>query len=408
MGCLFDPSSPPRKSSAPILIGAGVLLALLLLTKLPSLASVHAEGDEMIYKCLAKNLRMTGSYTLRGSPVLKYLSQPIYDKPFFHHPPMLIFLILPLATSGWPDLAVVVSWFGHLLVCVAVLLFLLKFLKPGSWRLIFLVMLLVVLDPLLQFCSQKIWNDSLLAGLSALSVVFFFLSLEEPSERKRKALAVGSGLLLGCAILTKVPAIILFPVYALALLRRFRRREWKEALLPGLCFLIPCLVVCAPWFVKFHGYYGRLLPDWLAADSRLIKDNAFVRMVKERPPYYFFKEAFLLCPIFAVPLFFLLKNARRTGSMAGILAFWFVWVLAVFTWQAVFANMTYQMRYLTMAWPPMYLLLGLTLERLDVFKRPVLLLVVLIGLAWHVATVIYYAAHLDFADILSLAGVLTT
>ena len=75
-----------------LLCAAIIVLALVL--KLPSLRSPRLEGDELIYWHLTQNWLENGAYSLQGTPILKALPPSIYDKPLFHHPPLLSLLML--------------------------------------------------------------------------------------------------------------------------------------------------------------------------------------------------------------------------------------------------------------------------------------------------------------------------
>ena len=306
------PSS--RDRLGPLAIVLSVLL-LAIAVKLPRLAFEDSEGeiDEVVYWSLAQNLATTGSYGLRGTEVLSGLSPQMYDRPTFHHPPLYPILLVPFALHGSPRLGVLVSWLGHLLCIVAVAIVALHLRRTrggnrtGSSLALWLPLVGVAFDPLLTFVSRKLWMDALLAGLVALSLALLVVA---PGSRRRRALLLGSGVLLGLAGLTKLPAMVLAPVFLVAafLESRDRRTRIESAALP----LVPALMLVVPWLLFFHAKCGVFLPSWVRADPWLLEHSAFVRAFVSRPWYYYVTKLPLLIPLFPVCLFRLASEPRAS------------------------------------------------------------------------------------------------
>jgi 4-amino-4-deoxy-L-arabinose transferase-like glycosyltransferase len=371
---------------------------------MPSLGQPHHEGDELVYLSLCDNLIKTGNYSLQGTPILKnsFFPKKYYDKPFFHHPPLYIFLMTPLVKNFGKNSAVIVSWVGHFLVLISALILLAKFIERSRRLTISLVMLLIAIDPLMVFASQKIWFDSLLAGLTSISTTFFILGVEEENIRKRKLFLSVSGLFMGMAINTKIPAILVLPVFVFAFFLKSRFRNKKGLIMGCTYFLLPTLLLAAPWFIKFYSYYGKFLPDWLAWDESTINASAFVSFVRNRPFHYFFTQMFLISPLFLIPVYFVVRFFRETTRLTWLFCFWFLWILASMTLLAKFGGYTYQMRFVTMSCVPIYVLLGFSLERMALFSNPVLMFITLVGLIINAMTDFFHIVYYERAVIVSL------
>ena len=148
--------------------------------------------------------------------------------------------------------AVVVSWLGHVLAVFGVALIgrqlLLAradgatILSPAFW----LPVLGVATDPLLMFVSRRIWIDSVLTGLTTLSLATGLLA-QGPRRRVTLALA---GILLGLAALAKLTALILLPVLLFACLRE--EESGKARTRSIAIVLTPVLLLVVPWLAAFY------------------------------------------------------------------------------------------------------------------------------------------------------------
>ena len=353
--------------------------------KLPTLNYAHDETDELIYWQLASNLVTNGNYSLHGSPLLSVLSPDVYDHPLFHHPPLFAASLVPFVSFGARNAAVIVSWIGHMLAVIAVGMVGWHTVRrragvrlatsPSFW----LPVLGVATDPLLQFVSRKIWIDSLLAGLIALSIALLIVA-DGASGRKRRALFIGSGLLLGLACLAKQSAALVLPVHVMAAWRY--GADARQRVSAFLLMLAPVVALVVPWCVYFDLKCGVFVPPWVKPDDWLVQHYAFLRAAVERPWYYYLAKLPLLVPLVFVCGWQLVRERKAladSGVMLGTV--WFLVVLATLT--ATSANgYGFQMRHVAAAAPAAYVVaLLLLLQR----ERPVMLLTS--GLSIFVATV---------------------
>jgi len=381
-----------------------VLVPIMLLLKLPSLVSQqHLDSDEQIYLALSDNLYHNGRYSLQGTPLLRQLSPGIYDKPLFHHPPLYPMLIGPLSVKYSPSAAVILSWLGHVLVVLAVFIILRRVLGPDRQAVIVLVAALAAFDPLMFFTSQKIWLDSLLAGLAGMSVALFLLATEAERPAGKGWWSAAAGAAFGLAVLVKLPAAMTALVMPALYLRKHGTNDRRHLIRYLIAFSLPALVLTAPWFIKFYSVYHVLIPGWVAPDAWLIRNNPFIRMVMDRPIYYFFKEFFLLAPVMLLSFVCLALSFRPPTPLEFVMGGWMLYVLLFLTCLAAFSGYTYQMRLITMACAPAYVFLGLSLDRANVFGRPTLYLLCLVGLAVNAMTCLLWGLlNYQAADVLSL------
>jgi 4-amino-4-deoxy-L-arabinose transferase-like glycosyltransferase len=268
--------------------------------KLPCLLYPPAEADEQIYWQLAENLGRRGEYNLRGSPLLPSLSDHIYDRPVFHHPPLFAAALVPFVLADNQRGAVVVSWAGHFLAIIAVALigreFALRlgaadYLAPRFW----LPVLAVATDPLLTFVSRRLWIDSLLAGLVAIACAALVLA---QGGRRRRLWLITSGALLGLAALAKLTALILLPVFLVFAMRH--DGTWSARVRSALAVLVPVTVLVAPWLAVFYQHTGVLIPSWVKPDARLMEIYPFLRTAVERPWHYYLSTLLVIAPLTAI------------------------------------------------------------------------------------------------------------
>jgi len=399
-----------NKYGAYLILAAVLLFALLL--KLPSLSMAHNEQDERIYMSLAKNLYDTGSYSLQGTSILPKLPKSIYDRPFFHHPPLYIFMLVPFVSAFSDSAAVVVSWLGYFLFIFAIFLFALYFVKNRS--ILAIVSIAAAVDPLLCFTSQKVWIDSLLAGLITMSLVLFIIGV----ERRRILFWSLSGVFWGLAILTKVPAVLCAFLFLFTFVWRYFFSGDKKVFRDLLFVLVPALLISAPWFFKFYSVYGMFLPDWIRPDPWLIGHNNFIHMVANRRWYYFFVELFILNPFFTwvvVLLFIDLWRAAKHGYKDPanfMFVFLWLWLLVFISVMSALGvtGQSFQMRFITFAMAPLYLILAqklLVKGKSGTYRLPDITFSVLIAvITWNLITQIFYIKNYGFDDLYGIARVL--
>jgi Glycosyltransferase family 87 len=368
--------------------------AVCLVLKGPSLLYPRSEGDERIYWQLAQNLANGGDYSLRGSAVLKEVSASIYDRPLFHHPPLFPALLSVFAMAGMENATVLVSWLGHVLVVIAVATIGRHTLEHSSadWSItspaFWLPVLGVSADPLLMFVSRRIWIDSLLSGLVALSVALL-VSAQGPSPPsparlrgasppppgglrragRRTMLAVAGGLL-GLAGLTKLTALILLPVFLFFCVRD--EDTWKERVTAMATVLLPVALFVVPWLIVFYQKNGVFVPSWVKPDATLMQLYPFVRIAVERPWYYYAVKLVLIMPLALVAAWALARErALWTNRTVQIAVSWFLVVLVTLTYLGV-DGYGFQMRHIAPAVGALYVIvLVMVSER----ERPLLLMV---------------------------------
>jgi 4-amino-4-deoxy-L-arabinose transferase-like glycosyltransferase len=341
-------------------------VAFFLFLKGPSLRFEEIENDELVYVSVALNLKVHGKYSLQGTGVLAGLSPQIYDRPFFHHPPLAIWLMTPLVSAERPTrTAVLVSWLGHLLMVVGIAQWLRVILSKQERGVILpAVVLLAVVDPIGILTGQRIWLDALLGGLTAVGTGLYLMATSASSRARENALLVASGIVLGLATLTKLPGMLALPVLVAIYFWRRRPGGWRTAARHLLWVGGAFVVVVIPWFAKFYAYYGTLFPDWIRPDAWTVETFEYVRTVGDRPPYYFLKQLFLVYPWLAFVVGTSLAAVRRRDGAYAVAWTFLLGILLCLTGLAVFAGHNYQMRYLTMAVTPLYVLAALTVRDL--------------------------------------------
>ena len=383
-------------------------LALLLsaLLNLSSLKLPHQEGDEIIYLALIKNLLDTGRYSIQGTPILASLPAHIYDKPLFHHPPLYFFLAAPLLASVNENAVVLLSWLGHFLTIIAVYLLVRKKIADDD-RFLALILFLVVFDPILVFCSRKIWLDSCLASFAALSVACFYEAFETGKKRIQVLLFAGAGFFFACSVLTKIIAGVMAPVFLLIFWQKgFFRNFDRDKGVYLAWFFGPLILLLAPWFIQFFSVYGSFVPHWIYKSSGPASENAFITMVTNRPWYYYLKELVLIYP--ALPLLgavlVLVGNKKLFLSQAKEFALfvWFAFYLAVIIY--ISQERLFLIRYLALLIPPMYAWLGLAAAKIQPSKFSSALVhsLFLLFLALNAMACFFYLFMFEMADMKSL------
>lgn len=290
-----------------------LILALILLSKVPVFFQSHRENDEVIYALLARNVVENGQYTIPHDAPPSLLENPRYNRPLFYHPPLYVLLLAPLVWLGATDLGVVVSLAGHAL-CVAAVWIVVR-----EWALAHektpsaagACLLAVAFDPILSSISARLWMDNLLAGLVSLGIVLAFVA----ARKRSLALWCLCGVLGGMACLTKLSAVVVlwFPVLVLAV----RSAPLREKAASFLAYALPVSLAVVAWTGYFHHVYGVFLPDWVAPGPA--DDNPFMRMIRSRPPYYYLIALMSFQPLLLLGFLAVLPKAvpwKKTGLAA--------------------------------------------------------------------------------------------
>lgn len=383
-----------------------LIIVFYIISKLPTLHIEHNEGDENIYKALAVHFYDTGNYTLQGTSILPSLSQHIYNRPLFHYPPLFACGIIVFHMLDIIDYSVMLSWLGHILLLIAVFLFLKKkfYKNEEDFFIVILPCFFAATDPILNFIANKIWIDNLATGLASLGFILLWLALDKKSH-----LAIFfSAIVCALAILTKLPALAFAPLALLLFgCYAFKNKSAAKTYLNLFyTFSIVVGLITIPWFIKFYAACGMFIPTWVNPDPWLLNNNPFVRNVTFRPWYYFIKELSLLSPI-VVPLFCLNVFAaiKKRFSLESIIMFvWFLGLIILYTIQGV-RGYGFQMRFLSFAVAPIYILTGIFLARLKKEHLPLAGSFIIILLMWNCFTNMFYLLNFRIADLFNLTKI---
>jgi 4-amino-4-deoxy-L-arabinose transferase-like glycosyltransferase len=382
----------------------GMLLVFSIILKLPTLSFSHDEPDERIYLTLATQLLNYGSYNLSGTQVLQELSPQIYDRPLFFHPPLFPAVLIPFVYWKVENLAIVVSWLGHLLCIVAVALIGARItLSYGFDRnpiVQWLPVIGVCLDPLLIFISRKLWIDSLLCGMCAASIAAFFCARY---SRRRSLWLVAGGVLFGLAGLCKMPALILAPVVVYLI---FTPESLARSKIVDFCLGCgPALLLALPWYLVFYHTFGVFIPSWIKPDEWLLEHYPFVRVSLERTPAYYLIKLATIAPV--TVLCFIAYGVSRplwTNRVSLVPPLWFLLYFAAISYVGM-EETGFQMRYIAPLVPSIYLMLYTVLARFRLDREVVSVLVLLLLIYAGLNGAIYLIVQYDeIYSIFELAG----
>jgi len=402
------------------------IIALALVLKLPSLHPHGHEDDELIFWHLTQNWLENGTYSLQGTPILKALPSSIYDKPLFHHPPLLPMLMAPFVATNSPNAVILVAWFGHVMAIVGVAIICWTW-RRRSWRAadlaLWLPVLAVAVDPLMTFAARKLWPDDLAGGLAGLAMGFYCLA----GARRSPVWAVAGGVAVGLAGLAKLPGLLILPAGVLMLIwsqsiqmsflsldeplgerSSGRARSPARSRLAIVCLgVLPAFAILVPWFVVFYGHYHALLPTWIRPDAALRALSSHVDREMRRPWHFYLSQSAILAPVIPVVLVALAYRMRRVFSAGlGIPVCWVgVVVLALLLLRLSGHGM--QMRYLTPAVPGVYAMLAGLLAIANP-RRSLLGPVALLAVLYGVSTMGFflYPENLKYDDIVPVPEIL--
>jgi len=363
------------------------IIALCIALKLPSLFFPRAEYDERIYWSVTWNWLHNGSYSLQGMPILGELPPATYDRPLFHHPPLLPMLLAPFVAADSPRLAILPSWLGHVLAVIGVAM------VSWTWRrrcwgathfLLWLPVLAAALDPLMTFCSRRIWPDNMVGGFAGLSLGLLCIAV----ERRCVGWAAAAGVALGLAALAKLPALALIPagillIFMAPALESARRRRML------LAHLLAAGFVVAPWFIVFHAEYGVFTPDWIRPEAALVAASTHIARAMSQPWHYYLSQSILIAPVVLLTLAAALLQFRRVTTLRlAVPLAWIVvpWLALLVLWLQGYSQ---QMRFLTPAVPALYVLLGSLLARAPP-RRSLLPLLALLAVLYGAVYAGYY------------------
>lgn len=314
-----------------------ILFAILLFSlaiRIPAFFIPHLENDEVIYEKLADQVSKSPlNYTLRGTDILSQLPKMNYDQPLFHRPPLFVYLLaIVRGVFGKPWGIILPILFGTLTVLAV-------FGVAREWygeKQGLISALVVASCPLLLFASYRILIDSQLVFLITLAVWAFLVAL----RRNSRLLFSASGIILGLAILTKEPAVIMVITCAYII---FRGGFSKERVVNFLCFLLCAFLVTLPWYYWFYSTYRTLIPLWAKFYPENFQMFPFVRMVVDRPWYFYLKNISLAMPIYIFAWVSIGINLKKKMAKPEIV--WALVYLGVITLYGIMGQ-GYQTRYI--------------------------------------------------------------
>jgi hypothetical protein len=122
-----------------------------------------------------------------------------------------------------------------------------RLLFPNQRALAFGAMIVTALTPGFLFASAVVNNDILATFLSSLALVLLVKIRKEGS----RAAGVWLGIVLGCAALSKLSGLLLWPFAGLVLVvSAWRRRDWRWLARVGLPALALAVLVSSWWYVR--------------------------------------------------------------------------------------------------------------------------------------------------------------
>ena len=288
----------------------------------PILLRPPTNADELIYLRLALSMTEGTGYTLQGSRILSSLPPEMYDHPLFNHPPGFPWLLMPMVANGFARWTVVLPLLAHL-VCAAAVAFLgYRFLLKDDdslWRrmLFCIVSLAAFMDPILSFCSRRVWMDNVLAAWLAWAFLGIFLMR---SSKPLLALLLAS-ICMAAAVGTKLLMLVFLPPMALAVLLLFPGNAGPAPVGPAssaqhnpgcstptkkihlrnlIIVLLPSLLVFIVWEAFFYHSTGEWFPKWLAIPADVLASKEFLALRQDQPFLYFPAKFFLLSPLAAL------------------------------------------------------------------------------------------------------------
>jgi 4-amino-4-deoxy-L-arabinose transferase-like glycosyltransferase len=249
-----------------------------------------------------------------------------------------------------------VSWLGHFLCIIAVAVMgrrlLRENLAPGLGQFYFwLPVIGMTLDPFMIFLGRKLWIDSLLAGLCAAAMAFYFCA--RYSERRTLYLMAG-GVMFGLAGLAKLPALALGPVMLWLILtpEGVRARPLRDVCLGFL----PALFLLLPWFALFYHTYGVLLPSWTKPDEWTMSRYPLVRAAVERTPLYYAGKLAAVQPmILPCLVMYMVRKTVWKNVASAMPCAWFLIVFLAISYVG-WSGQGYQSRFLAPLFPAVYLM----------------------------------------------------
>jgi len=236
--------------------------------------AVLAHHPPLYYGLLAAVLRVTGT----DDTVFGPLENPAFGDAM--HPARHLHF---RHAQGVPTTLLVLRSVSVLLGAVSLVLLhrLGRVCCPSSPRVADLAALLTACLPMWSFLHGVLNNDVLVITLATATTLALVTMLQ--AERLRPAHGLGIGILVGLALLTKLTALFLLPLAALAFAGRWwsERRDGRAAIVPGALACGLAVAIAAAWFWRNQTLYGDLL-------ATNVHDAAFTPIPPELRRDWFF------------------------------------------------------------------------------------------------------------------------
>lgn len=378
-----DPLSAREFDRRQFITVCTIIIGLCLLLKLPTLYFERAEGDELIYWGLTENWLEHGRYSLQGTEILKTIPAEMYDKPLFHHPPMISILLAPFVYFHSHTFSILVSWLGHVLAVVGVAIWVWTMRKP-EWRptdiFMWLPVLAMAMDPVYTFAARKLWPDPILGGFVAMA-----LGLAVSAVRRQSlGTAFGAGLCLAAASLTKLPALLIAPALVVLVAKAPQRNRLLAVL------LIPSALLAGIWLIDFRITCGAFLPMWSRPSAALIASSKHIANSMNRPWHYYISQLALVTPAtVAIAVGAAMAWRRISLDVRQTCAVWLIATIGGLTLLS-FQGHAMHLRFMSVVMPGAYALFASTLSQIEprrsLFPLVTLLLVIygVIGMGFYI------------------------
>jgi 4-amino-4-deoxy-L-arabinose transferase-like glycosyltransferase len=188
---------------------------------------------------------------------------------------LVLHSVTPVALSGTPLAVYLIRLLGLVMggVTVYAVYQCGKLLAPHRPVTGLLAAVITGFNPMFLFISASVNNDTLVIMLNSLVIWLGLLMMKEGLNWKR---SVAIAILLALATLTKLSALVLVPVLALAALWLARRqKDWKGLLILGGAMLVAWLVIAGWWYFRNYSLYGDLFGTQMMAAVAGARQEAF-------------------------------------------------------------------------------------------------------------------------------------
>lgn len=280
------------------------ILILSIIQHLPSFKTKNFYGDQYVYIYLSQVMNWDlSNYTTANEPRVSQWPYTIYDKPLFHMPPLISYI---MKIGGIFKLTTQAAMLFSNLVILIFLLHLYLFLKRIKIpeNLILLTTFFVVIDPVFVFSTTRIHHDTTCGMLMASSLIALVFAL----EKRSLLLALWSGLLISIGLNLRMTALIVLPVFFIfqfVFLYQTKSttteqsffKKWRYAFAIALIILIFGLQHYYRLFLE----YGTVMPGSLSAPRD--PNNSWVIWAAEQSTLDNSIQLFLMIPVLLILLF---------------------------------------------------------------------------------------------------------